>query len=135
MSSQDRAVRKSVYSLPRRLPNGVLAEELALELSSLREVAPYLPDMLAHRLANLIVSMSDVTSAITKVAPELSTRRPTQLALQRALVPVQRDLSSTVRLLLAMIAQSSSSMQGSGQLFTATHIETLGDSSSSSEQD
>ena len=135
MSSQDRAVRRSAYSSQRRSRSEVLANELASELSSLSEVGPYLPDMLAHRLANLIVSMSDVTSAITKVAPELSTRRPTQLALQRALVPVQKELSSTVRLLLAMIAQSSSSTPGSSQLFTATHIETLGDSSSSSERD
>jgi len=87
--------------------------------------------MLELHLDSIIALMPAVTSAITKVVPEPSMPRPMLSPLLLKLDHVQRMLHSTVLYLRAMTAQSSSSMPGSSELYSATHTETLGDSSSS----
>jgi hypothetical protein len=83
--------------------------------------------MLARHLVCLTASTSAVKSAITTVAQEPFMQKPTLSLSLQELEQAQRELHSSLLLLRAMIAQSSSSTQGSTTLFTATHTETLGD--------
>lgn len=126
----DQPEMKSDFDLRRSSLLEEPASELELEQSSLSDSDRSQLDMLACQLELLIACSKVVSGGITAAAPVLSTLKLTRSHLQRELAQVQKELSSTVRTLHVMIAQSSSSTQESRLLYTARHTEILGDSDS-----
>jgi hypothetical protein len=93
-------------------------QEPTSELLSLEKDDAFLLDMLAHRLEWITVQLKDVKLAITGAVLGRSTPKPMLSVLQHELALLQKELNSTLRILLASTAPSSSSMPGSAESTT-----------------